>query len=68
MGDRLPPDVDRGRLARFVLTVMEGGVLQARGRASIEPFDEAVAELRAHFERLFAEAESHRGRDGASSP
>ena len=29
--DRLPPDIDRARLARFVLTVMEGGILQARG-------------------------------------
>src|SRR5262245_38952723 len=50
--DRLPPGTDVARLATFVLTVMEGGVMQARAQRSIAPFDASVAELREHFERL----------------
>lgn len=49
---RLPPDVDRERLSRFVLTVMEGGVMLSRSHRSVGPFDDAVAELRAYFNRL----------------
>jgi len=50
--DRFPPDIDRERLSAFVLTVMEGGVMQSRSYRSIEPFDAAVAQLRDYFERL----------------
>ena len=50
--DRLPADVDRGRLAGFVLAVMEGAVLLARGHRDIAPFDGAVAQLRDYFGRL----------------
>jgi TetR/AcrR family transcriptional repressor of nem operon len=49
---RLPTDLDRARLSRFVLTVMEGGIMQARGHRSIRPYDEAVAQLRDYFNRL----------------
>jgi len=52
--DRLPPGVDRTRLAGFVLVVMEGAVLVARGRREIKPFDDAVAQLRDYFDRLTA--------------
>lgn len=55
-GDRLPRDVDRGRLAQFVLTVMEGGVMQARAAGEPGPFDASVAELRAYFEALMERA------------
>jgi len=55
-GDRLPPDADRERLARFVLSVMEGGVMQARAAGSLAPFDATVDELRAYFDRLEAAA------------
>lgn len=55
-GDRLPADVDRERLARFVLTVMEGAIMQSRASGSLEPFDASVAELRAYFDRLVADA------------
>jgi TetR/AcrR family transcriptional regulator, transcriptional repressor for nem operon len=55
-GDRLPPDVDRRRLARFVLTVMEGGLMQSRAAGNLEPFDEAVETLREHFKMLAARA------------
>jgi hypothetical protein len=44
--------VDRDRLSKFVLTVMEGGVMLSRSHRSVEPFDAAVAELRAYFDRL----------------
>lgn len=51
-GDRLPPDVDRARLSRFVLTVMEGGLMQSRAAGHLGPFDDSVAVLREHFEML----------------
>lgn len=51
-GDRLPPDVDREQLSQFVLAVMEGGVMLSRSHRDVKPFDQAVAELRAHFDRL----------------
>lgn len=53
-GDRLPRDVDRGELADFVLTVMEGGILQSRAAGSLTPFDRSVSQLRAYFSRLAA--------------
>jgi AcrR family transcriptional regulator len=59
-GDRVPPDVDREQLARFVLTVMEGGIMQARAEQSPRPFDASVAQLRAYFERLTRDAERQR--------
>ncbi|MEO8098986.1 MAG: TetR/AcrR family transcriptional regulator [Acidobacteriota bacterium] len=51
-GDRLPADLDRTRLARFVLTVMEGGLMQSRAAGNLKPFDEAVAILQEHFVML----------------
>lgn len=52
-GDRrLPQDVDRRRLARFVLTVMEGGLMQARAAGDLAPFDDSVAVLRDYLSRL----------------
>jgi TetR/AcrR family transcriptional regulator, transcriptional repressor for nem operon len=51
-GSRLPPEVDRKGLAQFVLTTMEGGVMQARTHRSLEPFDASVGQLRKYFECL----------------
>ncbi|MGC9972670.1 MAG: TetR/AcrR family transcriptional regulator [Bryobacteraceae bacterium] len=65
-GDRLPPDVDRARLARFVLTVMEGGLMQSRAANDLQPFDEAVAVLREHFNLLLRRGRSSRKKGGAS--
>lgn len=48
----MPKDFDPRRFSRFVLTVMEGGIMQARARGSIEPFDESVAQLRRYVELL----------------
>ena len=50
--DRLPPDTDRRALAEFVLTVMEGAVMQARTYRDVAYFDRAVDQLRRHFDLL----------------
>jgi TetR/AcrR family transcriptional repressor of nem operon len=59
---RLPRGLDMRRLSRFVLTAMEGGVMQSRAYKSIEPFDQAVASLRDYFQKLMDQAVS----EGAS--
>lgn len=55
-GDRLPGDLDRQALAEFVLTTMEGGVMQARTHRDVGYFDRGVAALRDHFDMLLARA------------
>jgi AcrR family transcriptional regulator len=59
--DRLPRDIDRTGLGQFVLTVMEGGVMQARTHRTLDSFDAGVAALRDYFDRLL-EAASKEGR------
>lgn len=49
-------EVDRSRLARFVLSVMEGAVMQARTQRSIEAFDDSIAVLGDYFDRLVGDA------------
>ena len=56
-GERLPADLDRRALAEFVLTTMEGGVMQARTRRDVGHFDRGVAMLRDHFAMLHARAD-----------
>ena len=51
-GARIPRGTDRAALAQFVLTTMEGGVMQARTHRDVAYFDRAVEQLRAHFELL----------------
>lgn len=46
---------ERRELAQFVLTVMEGGVMQARTFRDIAYFDASVNQLRRHVERLRGE-------------
>jgi AcrR family transcriptional regulator len=53
---RLPPDLDRRELAQFVLTTMEGGVMQSRTHRTIHAFDAGVRLLRDYFDRLEASA------------
>ena len=60
-GDRLPSGTDLTALSRFVLTVMEGGVMQARSYRSIEPFDQSVAQLREYINRLMKEGVAESG-------
>ncbi len=55
-GSRLPRKTDKRALAQFVLTAMEGGVMQARTHRDVAYFDRAVAQLRAHFDLLQAAA------------
>jgi TetR/AcrR family transcriptional repressor of nem operon len=59
-GPRLPRELDRRELAAFVLTTMEGGVMQARTFRDIGSFDGAVRQLRGYFERLLREAPAAR--------
>ena len=59
-GSRLPRDLDRRELAAFVLTAMEGGVMQARTFRDIGSFDGAVRQLRAYFETLLRAAPARR--------
>lgn len=60
-GNRLPSGTDLTALSRFVLTVMEGGVMQARSYRGIEPFDQSVAQLREYINRLMKEAVAEGG-------
>ncbi|MGD2067851.1 MAG: TetR/AcrR family transcriptional regulator [Gemmatimonadota bacterium] len=56
---RFPDDVDLEELSQFVLTTMEGAVMQARTHRSIGPFDASVRQLRRYVRALEAQA----GRD-----
>jgi TetR/AcrR family transcriptional regulator, transcriptional repressor for nem operon len=47
--EQLPASLDLKELSQFVLTVMEGGVMQARAHRSLEPFDASVRQLRNYF-------------------
>jgi TetR/AcrR family transcriptional regulator, transcriptional repressor for nem operon len=51
-GSRLPAGTAQRELAQFVLTAMEGGVMQARTFRDIAYFDAAVRELRQYFRLL----------------
>jgi len=46
---RSPKRLDRRELAEFVLTTMEGGVMQARTHRDVAYFDRAVRQLRTYF-------------------
>jgi TetR/AcrR family transcriptional repressor of nem operon len=61
-GDRLPSTVDREQLANFVLTVMEGGIMQARASGTLGPYDDSVAQFRHYFESLLTLADLEHGR------
>lgn len=63
-GDRLPPPpkLDREALAHFILTVMEGAVMQSRAAGDLVPYDASVAQLRAYFDLLEAAAPAPRKR------
>src|ERR1700722_10296993 len=53
---RLPRTIDTHQLAVFVLTAMEGGVMQARTHRSLVAFDASIASLQDYFDRLQAAA------------
>ena len=52
LSDRLPKGTDLDALSTFVLVTMEGGVMLSRSSGSVEPFDQAVRQLRQHFQLL----------------
>ena len=52
--DRLPEDTDCDGLATFILTVMEGGVMQSRAHRSLAPFEQSILLLRDYVNRLLA--------------
>ena len=52
--DRLAPDADFRALAELALSVMEGGVMQARTHRDIAHFDRAIGQLRIHIDALTA--------------
>lgn len=51
---RMPAGTDCEALATFILTVMEGGVMQARAHRSIAPFEKSILLLRDYVNRLLA--------------
>lgn len=59
---RLPSGLARRELAQFVLTTMEGGVMQARTHRSLAAFDASVAQLRQYVDLLAAETRRQRRR------
>jgi AcrR family transcriptional regulator len=58
--ERLPADLDRRALAEFIMTAMEGGVMQARTYRDVAYFDRNVASVRdliaMHMQRARAAA------------
>ncbi|MGI9101671.1 MAG: TetR/AcrR family transcriptional regulator [Terriglobales bacterium] len=53
---RLPPSIDHEALATFVLTVMEGAVMQARTHRDLSYYDASVSHLRTYFQYLLVES------------
>ena len=62
--DRFPPQTDTRALGQFILTVMEGGVMQSRTHRTLDAFDASVVGLRDYLNRLQADAK----RDLAEKP
>jgi hypothetical protein len=50
--ERLPASLNRRELAEFILTTMEGAVMQARTYRDIKRFDNSVRQLRAYVDSL----------------
>jgi len=55
-GERLRPEIDRRDLATFILTTMEGGVMQARTYRHPETFDASIRVLKNYFSHLLKES------------
>jgi len=60
--DRLPERTDTRELAEFVLTTMEGAVMQSRTFRDVSYFDRSVSQLRTYFD-LMARTRAARGKD-----
>jgi AcrR family transcriptional regulator len=57
---RLPRGTDLRELASFILTAMEGGVMQARTHRTLGTYDAAVRQLRSYISHLEATASAKR--------
>ena len=66
--DRFPAGTDFRTLSKFVLTVMEGGVMQSRAYRDLAPFDASVSHLRAYFRLLTAPENGARSERPAPPP
>jgi AcrR family transcriptional regulator len=64
-GAALPPRTDVRALAEFVLTAMEGAVMQARTHRDIAYFDRSIAQLRACIDALVRHGAPRRARKTA---
>jgi TetR/AcrR family transcriptional regulator, transcriptional repressor for nem operon len=52
--ERFPAGTNLNTLSKFVLTVMEGGVMQSRAHREVAPFDASVEHLREYFRLMMA--------------
>jgi TetR/AcrR family transcriptional regulator, transcriptional repressor for nem operon len=59
--NRFPEGTNLATLSKFVLTVMEGGVMQSRAHREIAPFDASVEHLREYFRLLTARGGNRSG-------
>jgi len=66
--ERLPGSLDRRELAEFILTTMEGGVMQARTYRDIRHFDSSVRQLRAYIDLLLRSRPTTRATSRPSAP
>jgi TetR/AcrR family transcriptional repressor of nem operon len=62
--ERFPEGTNFATLSKFVLTVMEGGVMQARAHRDVAPFDASVEHLREYFRLLMARSGDSGGPGG----
>jgi hypothetical protein len=65
--ERFPPGTNFTTLSKFVLTVMEGGVMQARAHRDVAPFDASVEHLREYFRLMMARSGDIGGAKGQES-
>jgi len=61
---RFPEGTNFATLSKFVLTVMEGGVMQARAHRDVAPFDASVEHLREYFRLMMARSGDSGGAKG----
>jgi TetR/AcrR family transcriptional regulator, transcriptional repressor for nem operon len=65
--ERFPDGTNFATLSKFVLTVMEGGVMQARAHRDVAPFDASVEHLREYFRLMIARSQDSGGAKGQES-
>jgi len=66
-GNALPANVNSRELAEFVLTTMEGAVMQSRTFRDVSYFDRSVTQLTAYFDLLRRTATQEQGARGGAA-